>query len=457
MKGLYMIAAASYDDITGKLGIGYQGSIPWKIPEDLKYFKEQTKDSVIVMGKKTFNSLGNHPLPNRINIVLSTGLKEENTEQLLFTNSLLELNSLIYRYIFNGYKVFIIGGTILYKYYLNICETILLTSINKKHICDTFFPSINSNFKLIDYSVFDTHSFLKYTRIYNKSIKNYDNIYNDLVYKILSNNKQRIDRTGIGTISSFGDQLKIDISKYPPLLTTKKVAWKTAIKELLWMLRGETDNKILQKQGVHIWDSHTSRQFLDSRGLIRYPENELGKGYGHQIRNSGGNLNEKNGIDQLAYIEDLLQNDPFSRRILWNLWIPSDLKDMALVPCHYSLQLYVSSENYQKFLSCIVTIRSNDLFLGNPFNVFSYYILIRILCLKYNMMPKELILNIGDGHIYTNHIKQIKEQLTKDIRSMPILLLNDQIKTKNWKDIDISDFNLIGYFPNIAINGKIAI
>lgn len=456
-----LIASAYYNSDTGKLGIGFNGNIPWKISEDLQYFKKLTKNNVVVMGMKTYNSIGNKPLPNRINLILTNDkeIKSKDTN-LKFFKSFNDLNNEINRYNSLGREIYIIGGNSLYEYYITRCTQIFLTQVyDKKYECDTFFPEIPNYFSLtnvIKSSTPRTHMYLQYSR--NFEYNNSDYIYKDLISKVLTYGKPKSDRTGTGTISLFGETIKFNISKECPILTTKKVAWKTCIKELLWFLRGETDAKILQKQNVHIWNGNSSRDFLDKRNLKHYPEGECGKIYGWQIRHSGGDFsNRTGGVDQLAYIENLLDTDPFSRRILWNLWNPSDLDEMSLTCCHYSLQLYVIEINSIKYLSGLVTLRSNDLFLGNPFNIFSYYVLIRILCLKHNMQPKDLIFNIGDAHIYKNHISQVKEQLSRTIRVSPRLNLKEDLKTKKWEDITVDDFELIGYFPHPSIKADMAI
>ena len=453
---LILIAAASYSPKTGLLGIGFEGKMPWNVPEDLKYFKNTTKGKVVVMGRKTFESIGSKPLPDRVNIVLSRTLPPVSESELVIVNSVWCLNEEIHSYTSQGKDVYIIGGEELYNQYLPHTNKILLTHIHKEYTCDTFFPELDTQWEISKYSKDTKCTFLEYTKKPN-NINQVDVAYRNLLHKVLCNGNVRQDRTNTGTISLFGEQLKIDICQDCPLLTGKKVAWKTCIIELLWFLRGETDANILKKQNVHIWDGNTTREFLDKRGLD-YPEGELGPGYGWQIRRSGANYpNKEGGIDQLATIEHLLKTDPFSRRIMWNLYVPEDLDKMALVPCHYSFQLYVTVENNQKYLSGLVNLRSNDLFLGNPFNIFCYYTLIRILALRCDMKPKELILNIGDAHIYSNHVPQANEFMTRSYKAQPILELDESIKDKAWEDICIQDFSVIGYFPHPNISAPMAV
>lgn len=450
-----LIAAVSFEN--NKLGISYKGKIPWYIPEDLDFFKRITYGHVVVMGRKTFQSIRLRPLPGRINIILSSDIKKDNRD-IIIARTFTELDTKIKYFENLNKKIFIIGGQALYEYYVNKCEEILLTHVFKGYTCDRYFPDIPPRFRINDAAKSEKkdHAYLQYTlnNQGNKADSEYLRVLKNVFYK----GNFRPDRTGIGTISMFGESMRFDISDSCPILTTKQIAWKTCIKELLWFLRGETDSNILKDQGVHIWDGNTSREFLDSRNLHHYPEGEGGKIYGWQIRHSGGDFATKTGgVDQLAYIENLLDTDPFSRRIMWNLFIPHDLNEMALLPCHYALQLYVTKEKGVLYLSALVNIRSNDLFLGNPFNIFSYYVLVRILCLRHNMKPKELIVNIGDAHIYQNHLEQVNEQLKRNASALPVLKINENIINKDWQDISPKDFELVGYFPKSKINAKMAV
>ncbi|RKO94510.1 thymidylate synthase/dCMP hydroxymethylase domain-containing protein [Blyttiomyces helicus] len=288
--------------------------------------------------------------------------------------------------------------------------------------------------------------------------------YLDLMKNIVDHGNIREDRTGTGTLSiPFPDPLRFDILNSIPLLTTKKMAWKTIIKELLWFLRGDTDSNILKSENVHIWDKNTSRQFLDSRGLS-YKEGILGPGYGFQWRHFGAVYDEKfanscnvlpndisDGFDQIAYIENLLKTDPFSRRIFMSSWNPKQLSEMALVPCHISCQFYVSKKIDEKsseeklFLSSHVVMRSSDVFLGLGFNIFSYAVLTRILAKRCSMECQELVISFGDCHIYLDHLQQVKEQLSREPFQAPNLIISDSISQKSYSEMTINDFTLIDY------------
>jgi thymidylate synthase len=267
----------------------------------------------------------------------------------------------------------------------------------------------------------------------------------------------------------FGHQISFDISQSIPLFTTKRVPWKSCIEELLWFMRGDTDAKILQHKGVHIWDGNTSREFLDSRGLQHYDAGILGAGYGWQWRFFGANYSQAfadtseidrskiGGFDQLAYVENELRTNPFSRRIMMSYWNPTDFDKTSLLPCHFTCQFYVTERYGERYLSCHFVMRSNDLFLGNPFNIFSYAVLTYILAMRCDMKPDRLVYSVGDAHIYKNHLEQVAEQLHRSPRPFPKLRLNSEVRTKSIDNITVDDFDIVGYFPHPSIRAPMAI
>lgn len=287
--------------------------------------------------------------------------------------------------------------------------------------------------------------------------------YINFLKHILDDGEIRPDRTGVGTVSLFGEQIKFDISKKCPILTTKKVPWKYCIEELLWFLKGSTNSKELENKGVNIWRGNSSRQFLDNRGLIHYPEGDIGPGYGFQWRHYNGNYidcnkgyNENEGYDQIKQIINDLNVNPYSRRIILSAWNPGQLDKMALPPCHCFAQFYASSDG--KELSCHMYQRSVDAFLGFPWNIMSYTVLTYIIAKKCGMKPKNLIISTGDTHIYTNHIAQVKEQIGRDIVSdFPILNISDNIIDKDFSEITIDDFEILEYNPQAPIKASMAI
>lgn len=288
-----------------------------------------------------------------------------------------------------------------------------------------------------------------------------ENKFISLMDDIIRNGENREDRTGTGTKSLFGRQIRFDISEYCPVMTTKKMPWKHCIEELLWFLRGDTDVNKLKEKGVKIWNGNSSREFLDNRNLQNLEEGDIGPGYGFQWRHSGANYyNCKSdylgmGIDQIENVIKMLKDDPFSRRIILNAWNPSNIEEMALPPCHCFAQFYVSGD---KQLSCHMYQRSVDTFLGFPWNILSYSVLTKILAMKTGLNAKELIISTGDTHIYKNHIDKAILQVSRTPSpSFPKLVLNDSIKDKAFEDISIEDFELFDYNPQDAILASMAI
>lgn len=291
--------------------------------------------------------------------------------------------------------------------------------------------------------------------------------YLNLLGQILDDGNHRDDRTGVGTIGIFGAQLRFSLENNKvPMLTTKKMFTKGIIEELLFFLRGESDTKILESKGVNIWKGNTTREFLDKTGLKHLPEGHMGKMYGHQWRRFGAHdevadyesgLYEPvpTGIDQIQYVLDLLKKDPNSRRIVVNAWNAKDLNKMCLAPCHPMFQFYVTEGNK---LSCCFYMRSVDMFLGFPFNLLSYAILTRIIAQTVGMEAKELIFMGGDVHIYSNHIKQVNEQIWREPHPFPTMMINKELSNiKDIESLQFSDFEFTGYQSHPAIKAEMAV
>ena len=277
--------------------------------------------------------------------------------------------------------------------------------------------------------------------------------YLDLIKNILDNGTWEEGRNG-RTKSVFGNLMRFDLTNGQiPILTTKKTAWKTCLKELLWFIRGETDNKLLQEQGVHIWDGNTTREFLDSRKL-NYREGLIGPGYGFQWRNfnapydqeTGGPMEK--GVDQLQQIIDALK-DPAqrtSRRLVMSAWNPCQLNEMALPPCHILCQFNVHDGNK---LSCCMMQRSSDFFLGIPFNVASYSMLTHLLAKHCGLEAYEFVHFMGNCHIYEEHVEGLKLQITRKPFPFPTVSIK-QVR-ENINDYTVDDFVLENYQHHEAI------
>ena len=286
--------------------------------------------------------------------------------------------------------------------------------------------------------------------------------YLNLIQKILERGNLEKGRNG-NTISTFGESMRFSLENGKiPILTTKKTAWKTCLKELLWFIRGETNNKILQQQGVHIWDANTTREFLDSRGLTLYPEGIAGPIYGRQWRDFGASYNcftgkslnadhPFDGVDQLQQIIDQLKNPETrnSRRLILTAWNPKQLDQMALPPCHIMCQFNVHDGNK---LSCAMYQRSNDECCGTPFNIASYSFLTHLLAKHCGLEAYEFVYFKGNCHIYEEHIEGAKMQLLREPFPFPTVSIK-QVRG-NINDYQIEDFEIHNYQHHPQIKFK---
>lgn len=262
-------------------------------------------------------------------------------------------------------------------------------------------------------------------------------VYLDLMKKILDEGVDRSDRTGVGTRSIFGTQMRFDLSESFPLLTTKKVHLRSIIYELLWFLSGDTNIKFLKDNKVTIWD-----EWADENG-------NLGPVYGKQWRRwecADGRI-----IDQISNVVEQIKNNPQSRRLIVNAWNVADVDKMALPPCHLLFQFYVANDR----LSCMLYQRSCDFFLGVPFNIASYSLLCMMIAQQCGLKPGEFVWTGGDTHLYSNHFEQAKEQLSRTPRALPKML----IKRKPYSifDYKFEDFELVDYDPYPVIKAPIAV
>jgi thymidylate synthase len=260
--------------------------------------------------------------------------------------------------------------------------------------------------------------------------------YQDLLKHILENGTEKTDRTGTGTISVFGYQMRFDLNEGFPLITTKKIHLKSIIHELLWFIKGETNIQYLKENGVKIWD-----EWADENG-------DLGPVYGKQWRS----WDSKNGeIDQLKEVLKQLKSSPDSRRIIVSAWNVGELSEMALMPCHAFFQFYVADNK----LSCQLYQRSADVFLGVPFNIGSYALLTMMIAQECGLELGDFVWTGGDTHIYSNHIEQVNLQLSRTPKALPIMKLNPEIKSVF--DFKYEDFELVNYDPYPLIKAPVAV
>lgn len=261
--------------------------------------------------------------------------------------------------------------------------------------------------------------------------------YLDLCKHVLEKGTKKEDRTGTGTISTFGYQMRFDLKEGFPLLTTKKLHVKSIVHELLWFLKGDTNVEYLQENGVRIWN-----EWADENG-------ELGPVYGHQWRSWSGANGET--IDQISNLIDTIKNNPDSRRMIVSAWNVADVDHMALPPCHCLFQFYVADGK----LSCQLYQRSADVFLGVPFNIASYALLTMMVAQVCDLEVGEFVHTFGDVHIYQNHLDQVNLQLSREPRSLPTLSINPEVK--DIFGFKFEDFNLEEYDPHPHIKGAVSV
>lgn len=469
--------------------IGIEQNLAYRISDDLKYFQEITQKctpgmrNAVVMGRLTYESLPkkHRPLSERLNIILSQSpqmLSElDQTSQskpsiLVRSNLESVITELQLRQ--DVEQIFIIGGGQIYKeaitlgdidkIYITQVEHNLLNNLdNSQHL--TYGPYLGSSFIPISSSELQTsqgkvyskgkyleqslgYKFLIYQNIRNNECqKNHPEYqYLEMLKEVITKGHRRATRNGF-TYSSFGHRMEFELSQHQiPILTTKRVAIKTAIKELLWFISGDTSNTTLQKEGVHIWDGNSSREYLDSLGMNNRQVGDLGPVYGFQWRHSGAKYidfetnYEGQGIDQLQQAIEMLRKEPFNRRNIVCAWNPSDLSEMALPPCHLMFQWYVEDNNR---LSLQMYQRSGDSFLGIPFNIASYSMLIHMVAWVTGLTPGRFIHIIGDFHAYEEHLEAIQEQLEREPYPFPTVHFKrkiDNIDNFKLEDIEIKDY-----------------
>ena len=410
-------------------GIGMNNKIPWHDSDDLKNFKRITKGNIVIMGSKTYQSIGKD-LPDRINIVIS----KYNTFEFVINNTLKNEEN-------KDKEIFVIGGAQLFNYcidnYYNLIDKIYETLImDKSYKCDCFITSdINIEEK------FDINN-INYTSKYNKITEySYHNIdeynYLELIKKIISKGNKRNDRTGVGTLSIFGEKLEFDLrNNRLPLFTSKFVSFKNVLVELLWFIKGSCSLNYLHENKCRIWDAN-----VEAKG-------QLGPMYPMQWRRCGARYihddvdSLEGGIDQLSNMIKIIKEDPHSRRILINNYDVKNLDKMCLNPCHVLFQVNVTGEN-NELLEGIFYMRSSDVILGLPYNVCSYAILLHILAHITNKKAIRLIAMLADTHIYLNHIQAAKEQLERKPRNFPTISINKSLCDID--NIEIDQFEIFDY------------
>lgn len=465
----------------GKQGIGYQNKLPWSIPEDMTFFKNITTNgnNAVIMGRKTWDSLPNKfkPLPNRYNIILTNSEIQEhynNYDNVIFVN--LEKFNQLDLSVYNN--LYVIGGSEIYSLALQTNKVIKLyvTEVyNYKGECDKYFPKFEYQ-SIVNVTPFKQcpKSQLWYRHIvYNVNWyylggdkllwhNREEDQYLHVMRHILENGTSVDDRTGVGTLSSFGHTLKYNLRDTFPISTTKKIFFRAIFEELMLYISGKTDNKILQEKGIHVWDGNTSRDFLDKRGLNHYPEGDMGETYGFNMRHYGGiylgcdkEYPADYGYDQLANVIHLIKNDPTSRRIIIDLWNPETVDKAALPSCLCKYQFNVNVT--KKELNLAIYLRSSDYFLANNWNTCTGALIVHLLCNLegIDLTAGDLTVFIGDAHLYKTHIEQVKENLERKSFPFPKLIIKN--KKNKVEDFTFDDIELLGYKSHPNIKASMAV
>ena len=458
--------------------IGINNDLLIECKDDLRRFYEITTDeypegklNICIMGYNTWMSIPDKvkPLKNRINLVISKNHCIKETDHCKCFEKIGD--AFEWSILNQSGKIFVIGGSMVFdecfKNYKNYLDSIYLTEYDNYYNSDDVikFPrEIFDNTELI----YQEKSIESDCRIYDSDItkvKHYYKIYqskhfmnlSELKYLKIMNNiiseKNIVDSRNGNVYNTFGERMIFDLKDGIPLLTTKRVGNKTILRELLWFIKGSTNNKELKEKNVHIWDQNASKEFLQSRNL-NYEEDDLGPIYGFQWRHFGAKYEnchtnyEGLGIDQLKNVIDLIRNDPTSRRIIMSAWNPLDLDKMALPPCHVLCQFSVNK--IQGTIDCQLYQRSGDMFLGVPFNIASYSFLLCIICHITKYTPGKLIHILGDSHIYEDHIKVVKEQLRRIPIEYPKLEISDELESID--DIQEEYFTINNYkhYPKLS-------
>lgn len=472
----------------------FKGNIPWNCPEDLQHFKATTMGHIVIMGRKTYESI-KKPLPGRTNIIISRTMRQpvgynnsvvdkpdnkpttpENKTDTSNTTSddvVSNPNNPIKtagRDVFvlrsieqcikwceknrNGKKCFIIGGDEIYTQFIDagVVQKAYITMINEQS--DTVdCTSLSSYYDIMNWYCINNKILSTKATVY-EYIKPNDAEQSmlNLMGHIIKDGIDSSDRTGIGTKSLFGERLKFDLTdgKFP-LMTTRRLSLRMIFEELMWNLRGQTDSKILEAKKVPVWQKNTTEEFLKGRGLS-YRVGDIGHTYGHSWRHFGNNeykgCDENytgKGYDQLEWLNNEIRINPSSRRLLISLWEPNHMHKAVLPPCLYSFQFYIRDG----YISCMMTQRSSDIAVAGGWNVAYGALLTYMLAAHHKLKPKELVWNLGDVHIYNNLIDGVNKQLCRIPRIYPKLkIINRPIDLLKY---EYENIELINYNPHPII------
>lgn len=428
-------------------GIGLDNQIPWYSPEELRVFKTITKNSILIMGRKTAYNVPY--LHNRTIYCISKSISQEiyitpQGNKLVMFNS---IDDAIEAAIKIEQPFYIAGGKSIYEYVLSksINKVIHLSIMKDNYECDTTLDKKWLSEFVVD-SCEEYKEFEHYTLCQKMTTDEFT--YLNILRSTLHLGKVRTTRNGI-TYSNFVNHMTFNLqdNKFP-LLTTKRMFFRGIVEELLFFLRGDTDTTILEDKKILIWNKNTCRKFLDEHGFINRKEGVMGPMYGYIWRFFGAPYDDEKigptsaGYDQLKYVIDTIKNDPTSRRIMMTTFNPSQMKEGVLPPCHsIIIQFYVDDG----YLSAFCYNRSQDLFLGTPFNIASTSLLVILIANICNLKPKFLDISMGDCHIYNEHLTSVEKQLERFAFPSPVLTIPKQITLENLNELSYKDFKLRNY------------
>eukprot|EP00545_Synedropsis_sp_CCMP1620_P002745 CAMPEP_0119005530 /NCGR_PEP_ID=MMETSP1176-20130426/1774_1 /TAXON_ID=265551 /ORGANISM="Synedropsis recta cf, Strain CCMP1620" /LENGTH=483 /DNA_ID=CAMNT_0006957349 /DNA_START=97 /DNA_END=1548 /DNA_ORIENTATION=+ len=483
MKDIIAVVAATAET----RGIGYKGQLPWRLSADMSHFKRVTSgdgNNAVIMGRKTWDSIPSkfRPLPGRTNVVLTRSGGTDYPDNVIVASSLQDALRQLDEGTAPAEKVFVIGGAQVYQEAIDsgLVNRVVYTEVSSlpdDAKFDAFFPKLEkSDWECRSFGEEDKENgsaiqedaksglkfqFLDYTRIPEGDDINPEEMqYLKMCRDIIDNGALRGDRTGTGTLSKFGTQMRFSLRDGTlPLLTTKRVFWRGVAEELLWFVSGNTNGNDLAAKNIHIWEGNGSREFLDKRGLTERAVGDLGPVYGFQWRHFGAKYVDMHtdykgqGVDQLAECIDKIKNAPNDRRIIMSAWNPADLNEMALPPCHMFCQFYVANGE----LSCQMYQRSADMGLGVPFNIASYALLTHMMAHVCGLKAGDFIHTIGDAHVYSNHVEALEEQLKRSPRAFPKLVIKDPTKERGIDDFVYDDLEVVGYKPQKSIKMQMAV
>lgn len=464
--------------VDAKWGIGRNGTIPWQegtrsqeAQFDTRFFIRKTQQvrAICIMGRKTWESLPGRRLSNRACLVLTSDstLKDIPAQDVFFARTFADAIKWAQEQVDGGKQyVYAIGGVKVYEEALRhpLLRKVFVTHIPGDFACDTFFPRefLNQNRgKIINPIV----------RRYEMPTANEEN-YLDLLCR-LALAPVKPNRTGVSAHALFGESLRFDLwdesrrCAILPLLTTKHIEFEQLFHELKWFLSGATNTKYLVDNGVKVWNANTTREFLDSHGLISYPEGEVGAGYAWQWRNFDGEYmpGGENKVvfggkgDQIARVLKSLREDPYGRRHVVSAWNPLQLNQTALPPCHMEFQFDVGADGR---LNCEMKMRSADVFLGVPWNIAEYALLTHIFAAAIGRTPGELMINMCDCHLYTNHVYGALLQTSRKPWRFPeiamdVVAIKKLCETRDISEIELGMIKICDYFAWSAIKAEMAV